>query len=180
MCCPDAPHVALGLCSIHYQRRKAWKRGVQSTTPHEMEWLEGIVAQAKSDKKARAAENSAARRKRANTRRRVDKGYRWTTIKYRYGVTKAFIYDLRQKQQNMCALCGSGGQLYIDHCHTTNTVRGLLCPGCNTMIGALEKRGHLLAKAQAYIEARGIGTDDRPNTETSSSDATGSNQEPVR
>jgi hypothetical protein len=162
MCCPDAPHLALGLCSVHYQRRKAWKRGVKSTTPEELEWLDGIVEAEKVAKKERAAHNYLERRKEANNRRRVDKGYRKYTTKYRYGVTQEYIDALREKQRGLCVICGVGGQLYIDHCHTTSKVRGLLCPGCNTMVGVIEKRGHLLQKAYDYIEARGTGTDDRP------------------
>lgn len=161
ICCPDALHVALGLCSVHYQRRKAWKRGVKPTTPQELDWLDSIVEAEKVAKKERAALRSLERRRKANKRRRVDKGYRKYTTKYRYGVTQAYIDVLREEQCGLCVICGTGGQLYIDHCHTTSKVRGLLCPGCNTMVGVIEKRGHLLQKARQYIEERGVGEDDR-------------------
>lgn len=162
LCCPDAPHLALGLCGTHYQKRKAWKNGVRPSTPHECDWLDAIVEQAKEEKKQRAIASAVTRRAATNTKRTVDKGHRKYTTKYRYGVTQEYIESLRDKQDGKCAICRKEGPLYIDHCHTTNVVRGLLCPGCNTMLGVIETRSHLLPLAQEYIEARRCGIDDRP------------------
>lgn len=36
-----------------------------------------------------------------------------------------------------CQLCGSSTALVIDHCHSTNKVRGILCAGCNGALGQL-------------------------------------------
>jgi hypothetical protein len=164
LCCPDAPHLALGLCSTHYQKRKAWKNGVRPSAPQECDWLDALVEQARGEKKQRAVTSAVTRRADANAKRTVDKGHRKYTTKYRYGVTQEYIERLRDKQGGKCAICGKEGPLYIDHCHTTNVVRGLLCPGCNTMLGVIETRGHLLPMAKEYIEARNTGKDDRPNT----------------
>jgi len=38
-------------------------------------------------------------------------------------------------QQEKCAICGRGGYLAVDHCHTTGWVRGWLCRGCNISEG---------------------------------------------
>ena len=38
-----------------------------------------------------------------------------------------------------CALCGAEKALCIDHDHTSGAVRGILCTGCNSSLGALER-----------------------------------------
>lgn len=63
---------------------------------------------------------------------------------------------LFQLQQQCCAICGEHishlptgvyGRtnphyvLYIDHCHTTGMIRGLLCVSCNLELSVLEKPG---------------------------------------
>jgi len=68
---------------------------------------------------------------------------------------------LLKKQKGLCAICTkpetskhqSGKQrlLSIDHCHTTNKVRGLLCKKCNSAIGFFEDNPVLVKKAYDYL-----------------------------
>lgn len=57
-----------------------------------------------------------------------------------------------------CQLCGLSGTqvkcLHIDHCHKTGHVRGVLCGGCNTSIGHIERlmEKKLLQDAIAWVE----------------------------
>jgi hypothetical protein len=80
---------------------------------------------------------------------------RWASRNYLYGVTKEFLLDLYEKQQGKCKICGIKPQttrgLHIDHCHSTGKVRGLLCHGCNTSIGAMKEDPEILLKAIAYL-----------------------------
>lgn len=73
-----------------------------------------------------------------------------------YGVTKE-QYDLMlTKFDGACYICRikPEGWLYVDHCHSTNVVRGLLCLGCNTALGNLKDDVQLLENAILYL--RGV------------------------
>lgn len=68
-------------------------------------------------------------------------------------------YELMMKAQSgACKICGkssgwkaNGGNLVIDHCHETGSVRGLLCPPCNRGLGQFEDNAEYLRKAAFYI-----------------------------
>lgn len=64
------------------------------------------------------------------------------------------VAELRQKQCNMCAICGSTfvRSPHLDHDHATGQVRGLLCNRCNTGLGMFKDSTELLAKATHYLE----------------------------
>lgn len=66
------------------------------------------------------------------------------------------------KQNNLCAICGKeeitkhnkSKSIYIlsiDHCHSTNKVRGLLCKKCNSAIGFFNDDPELLRLAYKYL-----------------------------
>jgi hypothetical protein len=62
-------------------------------------------------------------------------------------------------QGGVCAICGSQSaskykkiRLYIDHCHKTGLVRGLLCRHCNSVLGFMNDNPELLRKAADYLE----------------------------
>lgn len=56
------------------------------------------------------------------------------------------------KQQAQCAICGVVfGEEEIDHNHTTDELRGLLCRTCNTGIGMLKDSSDLCLKASKYL-----------------------------
>lgn len=77
----------------------------------------------------------------------------------KYGLTQDGWDYLLAAQGNRCAICqtdkpGSKGEWWhIDHCHTTNQVRGLLCHMCNVGVGNLKDDPALLRAAAEYIEA---------------------------
>jgi hypothetical protein len=52
-----------------------------------------------------------------------------------------------------CEICKAKcANLQADHDHATGRFRGFLCVGCNTFLGALEKRMHLLGAVASYLE----------------------------
>lgn len=90
-------------------------------------------------------------------RARSQRGYH---IKRRYGVTTEDYDRMLSDQNGGCKLCGKPPamtsqitlRLFIDHCHTTGKVRGLLCARCNTGLGFVDQ-SEWLSKALEYREA---------------------------
>jgi hypothetical protein len=59
------------------------------------------------------------------------------------------------QQGGQCAICkgppAGRDKFYVDHCHETGAVRGLLCIRCNTLIGSAKENETILVSAIAYI-----------------------------
>jgi hypothetical protein len=68
-----------------------------------------------------------------------------------YGMTEGDYNAILTKQEGKCAICGEYAKLVVDHCHTTQKVRGLLCSPCNTGIGLLRESPVNLTKAIQYL-----------------------------
>lgn len=72
---------------------------------------------------------------------------RWHTIQKRYGVTKDEWMAMRERQNGLCAICDTpvpmtpSKESATDHDHVTGAVRGILCVGCNTALGWVERAG---------------------------------------
>jgi hypothetical protein len=77
---------------------------------------------------------------------------------YKYGISKEELVSLYLQQNNKCAICGDEPKtergLHVDHCHKTGKVRGLLCHGCNTGIGALREDVAVFTKAISYLKGQ--------------------------
>ena len=73
--------------------------------------------------------------------------YRNTKLRHLYGITIEQYEHKLEKQKGCCELCGVtenkgwNGKVQhfvVDHDHTTNQVRGLLCHNCNKNVGVIE------------------------------------------
>lgn len=76
----------------------------------------------------------------------------------RYGITKDGFHAMMAEQGGGCAICGGDNRdlknrpiLYVDHCHDTGKIRGLLCDRCNRGIGCLKEDETVLTRALAYL-----------------------------
>lgn len=58
-----------------------------------------------------------------------------TMYKYKYGITLEQYEKMVQERQGLCDICQLEQKLYVDHCHDTNKVRGLICNSCNKALG---------------------------------------------
>ena len=75
-----------------------------------------------------------------------------------YGISTE-DYEKMLKQQNYtCLICGgtkmnkSRKKLCVDHNHKTGVTRGLLCNGCNTIIGMTDEKIETLENCIAYLK----------------------------
>jgi hypothetical protein len=64
--------------------------------------------------------------------------------------------QMLKEQDNKCKICSyefgqKQGDIYVDHCHATKEVRGLLCQGCNSGLGYFKDNKDALAKAIDYL-----------------------------
>lgn len=80
-------------------------------------------------------------------------------IQVRYGLGPEQLAALVEQQCNCCALCDTpfttkgGAKRHIDHNHTTNVVRGLLCHRCNIRLEVIEHSPPAwLIRAAAYLQ----------------------------
>ncbi|MFJ9705658.1 endonuclease domain-containing protein [Streptomyces sp. NPDC101234] len=71
-----------------------------------------------------------------------------------YGLDMATVLEILERQQRACAICGRcvAERFYIDHCHTTGVVRGILCSNCNTALGLLGEDADRMEAAIAYLK----------------------------
>lgn len=62
-------------------------------------------------------------------------------LRARYGLTLEAYADLLAQGNGCCWVCKQPWHrdLYVDHSHQTQEVRGLLCAECNTLVGAIER-----------------------------------------
>ena len=78
-------------------------------------------------------------------------------LKRKYNLTIEEYDALLEAQNNSCKVCGTHatnnlkGKLYVDHCHTTGKVRGMLCMKCNSALGLLNDDKELIQKLLDYL-----------------------------
>lgn len=98
-----------------------------------------------------------------NTRAKNIKSYRYKDVLNKHKISAEQYNEIFVRQNNLCAICnkaetrlGRSGEicrLSIDHCHTTNKIRGLLCHDCNTGLGKFKDDKNLLLAAITYLES---------------------------
>jgi Recombination endonuclease VII len=87
-----------------------------------------------------------------NTADRRDKFLKYVR-EYRYGVTPEQYQKMFDEQGGLCALPGCSRPIAcIDHDHTNDVVRGLLCKACNTALGLLGDDPERIRAAAEYVE----------------------------
>lgn len=83
-----------------------------------------------------------------------------SSLKYSFGLLPEEYAGMLAAQHGVCAICqqpemkqrnGKVIALAVDHCHTTEKLRGLLCSKCNTGLGLFSDSQATLAQAIAYL-----------------------------
>ena len=74
----------------------------------------------------------------------------------KYGITYDDYLNMLDAQDNRCAICNDEfiKRPYIDHDHETGRVRGLLCGGCNAVLGRFKDKEATLLWAIEYLKAQ--------------------------
>lgn len=75
-----------------------------------------------------------------------------TAYKRKYGITLEELEAMSERQQRKCLICQNEKRLFVDHCHSSGTVRALLCPSCNSMIGKIESGKDILKRIVLYLQ----------------------------
>ena len=97
------------------------------------------------------------RRKSKSGEKPFDK--RESALERSYGITMDYYNRMLEEQNGRCAICLGDdpkspdrvNHWYIDHCHTTGEVRGLLCNSCNRGVGLLGDNVSNLERAILYL-----------------------------
>lgn len=72
----------------------------------------------------------------------------------KYGLTLEQFDSEIKKRNGKCDGCGNDikGKVCIDHCHKTNSFRGVLCHRCNVTLGLFDDSAVLLRKLAEYAD----------------------------
>ena len=78
-------------------------------------------------------------------------------LKYKYGLSEEEYLNMYVAQGNKCAICEREVTpftklSYVDHCHRTGKVRGILCRSCNWGLGNFKDSEESLMKASVYLK----------------------------
>jgi ribosomal protein S27AE len=80
-------------------------------------------------------------------------------LRREYGISPERYEEMLIDQRGRCAVCGLSfvadrreTRPYVDHCHSSGAVRGLLCLACNTGLGQFEDDPGRLKAAIEYLE----------------------------
>ena len=92
---------------------------------------------------------------------------RHNLLKNRFHMTLLQYGELLARQNGRCAVCrekeSAMGRhkeiqnLAVDHCHSTQKIRGLLCQRCNHALGMVRDNAELLHRLASYVETADTG-----------------------
>lgn len=130
-----------GLCALHHARKLAETRppvvypgricawcedAIPETRPADAIFCSSKCKQYAMNERQRVAPDAKLKQHAANLRK--------------FKITPADFDRMLEEQGGRCAICGTTeprgrGRFHVDHDHTSNVVRGLLCTACNTGLG---------------------------------------------
>lgn len=70
----------------------------------------------------------------------------------RYGLSREEYDAIIQSANGICCICLlKPSRLVLDHCHTTNKIRGAICDRCNSLLGLAKDNPSTLKRAASYL-----------------------------
>lgn len=73
-------------------------------------------------------------------------------LRTKYNLTPEQVDVMKTKQASKCAICFRETALDIDHNHSTNQIRALLCRRCNRVIGMMCEDPFIVRRAAEYLD----------------------------
>jgi len=75
----------------------------------------------------------------------------------KYGITLDEYHEMSEAQGHCCSICDKNdpNKLFVDHCHQSGQVRGLLCLNCNSLLGHAKDNSDFLMSAVMYLRSSG-------------------------
>ena len=93
---------------------------------------------------------------RAKNRQKLRDINKETYFRLKYGISLEERNNMLAQQGGKCAICGTTSPnsvgWVIDHCHTTNKVRAILCNPCNLALGYVRDDVEIMLRMIEYIE----------------------------
>lgn len=75
--------------------------------------------------------------------------------KYRRGLSEETLQEMFECQNHKCKICKTKAKshknLCVDHCHSTDKIRGLICSNCNSGLGFFKDNPKFLKAAIEYL-----------------------------
>ena len=147
----ECSHCHLVLPVSEFRPRKELKSGLRSRCREceKIQWQE-------SHKSNREYRNAKGKEWRSQNRKKVAKIARKTYLKATYNLSPEEYDSMYIEQGGRCAICGKHQsefkkRLHVDHCHETETNRGLLCRSCNLLLGHSNDNTEILMNAIKYL-----------------------------
>lgn len=145
-CHPDRPHLAKGMCNNCYRKANYHKYGTGAQKNYYARNRDKVKAKSEIYRK--------------ENRERIRETQRVKRLEYEYNLTQPEYEAKLTEQNNVCPICDrtptlrKGRKLLfvVDHNHTTNKVRSLLCDSCNLAIGHLEEDIDRALKLIEYLK----------------------------
>ena len=112
---------------------------------------------AKANRKINYAKNPKREKQKLTTYYKANKERaRYYSLKALYGLSAELYKEMLAQQNSSCKICKTHEnhlkrKLFVDHCHETGKVRGLLCQYCNTMLGNAKDNVLVLQSAINYL-----------------------------
>lgn len=141
--------------SSHNERRR-------NRYAQDADYREAVLARNRAFRAAHKDELNARARKayaeddgyRARRRLTGNKWYRREErLKQVYGLSAKNYDAMLARQGGVCAICKRRPErpLFVDHCHASGKVRGLLCHACNTGLGFMRDDHTVTTAATDYL-----------------------------
>lgn len=151
----DGAYYCSGYCKVHYNKwyrennLEYFQQKNKEYWQTKREYYTSKYEERRADPEKREHDNAVALKR-----------SRETYLKRYYGLSEAELEAMNEAQDGKCKICGKAesgrterGRLYIDHCHTTGRVRGLLCHQCNAGLGMFKDNVEFLLAAVEYLKS---------------------------